>query len=201
MPFGSDLVDHTYLSETMADRWASVHWGASVLLVLAAPPLTHQALPIESGLQAALSSALPPSPSHSALDQHELPAVEVAAHFNGTMPTTIRKWYAEYVQHRPPPPSLRPRCPTHEQLHCTREGEPLGHSLGCNIVFIKIPKCASSTSSGVARRIAHHHQMQGVHDVGFIPAYLENVRAEKANHAVMFGEQPRVCKYDAHKFI
>ena len=34
--------------------------------------------------------------------------------------------------------------------------------LPCNILFIKVPKCASSTSGGVARRIAAHHNVSGV---------------------------------------
>lgn len=36
---------------------------------------------------------------------------------------------------------------------------PRGH---CNIIFVKVPKCASSTTGGIARRIAAHQGLSGV---------------------------------------
>jgi len=38
--------------------------------------------------------------------------------------------------------------------------------LPCDLIYIKIPKCASSTTGGVARRIAAKHNLSGVHEKG-----------------------------------
>lgn len=43
-----------------------------------------------------------------------------------------------------------------------------GSALPCNIIFVKAPKCASSTAGGVVRRIAAHHGLSGVGDDGWV---------------------------------
>ena len=60
------------------------------------------------------------------------------------------------------------------------------------MVFIKVPKCASSTAAGVARRIADHHLVQGVHEVGYIPPYSDTNKALWAEMQARVGGGPQV---------
>ena len=51
--------------------------------------------------------------------------------------------------------------------------------LPCDLVYIKVPKCASSTTGGVVRRIAAHNQLSGVHTT----SWAEPEPGIWANHA------------------
>ena len=47
------------------------------------------------------------------------------------------------------------------QGEAQKNSEPYGSLLNRNLVYIKLPKCASSTTGGVARRIAAHRGLSG----------------------------------------
>ena len=47
------------------------------------------------------------------------------------------------------------------QGEAQKNSEPYGSLLNRNLVYIKLPKCASSTTGGVARRIAAHQGLSG----------------------------------------
>ena len=56
------------------------------------------------------------------------------------------------------PPAVGVYEPGGRRVEWTSSSSPLP----CNILFVKVHKCASSTTSGIARRIAAHHGISGV---------------------------------------
>jgi hypothetical protein len=72
--------------------------------------------------------------------------------------TTIRTSKTAGAMHHTSPPAVGVYEPGGRRVEWTSASSPLP----CNILFIKVHKCASSTTSGVARRIAAHHSISGV---------------------------------------
>jgi hypothetical protein len=52
---------------------------------------------------------------------------------------------------------------------------------GCNLVYVKMFKCASSTTAGVVRRIADHHKMHGIHGDRWIGTKEPGIWANHGN--------------------
>lgn len=59
-------------------------------------------------------------------------------------------------------------------------------SSGCNLIFLKVHKCASSTTAGIIRRIAAHYGLRGVHDT----EWITNEPGIWANHGALNATQP-----------
>lgn len=73
--------------------------------------------------------------------------------------------------------------------------------LPCNILYIKIPKCASSTSGGVSRRIAARHNISGA-DAGMENRFITTREpAVSAAHAKFSGGWRAMRKLTKRSFL
>lgn len=103
---------------------------------------------------------------------------------------SMRLWcfLAQAIHLRAPRQWIRPRC----------SGTPQhGQEFRCNLIYVKIFKTGSSTAGGVARRIAAHNGLHGVHSSswGSVEPFVA------ANHASMYELFPRIEQLHLPSFL